>query len=149
MSLLGNLIWIIFGGGIFIFFAYIIGGIFLCFTIIGIPFGVQCIKLSLLGLAPFGREIESSDHSWDIVSLIMNIIWILSGGICLAVIHLVFGLLCAVSIIGIPFAVQHLKLASLSLVPFGKYIKKNWSGFPGLKKNQPLFISSFFLQPCL
>lgn len=125
MSLLANLIWIIFGGGIFIFFAYIIGGIALCFTIVGIPFGIQCLKLSILGLTPFGREVESADHTWDLLSLIMNIIWVLAGGIWLAIVHLVFGLVCAVTIIGIPFALQHLKLAALSFVPFGKYIKKN------------------------
>jgi len=123
MSTLGNIIWIFLGGGIIIFFFYLLGGFFVCLTIIGIPFGIQCIKLSLLGLLPFGKEIVDSGSSSGCVSIAMNIIWILFGGIWVALTHIVFGLLCAVTIIGIPFAKQHMKLAALALTPFGKSIK--------------------------
>ena len=119
MRLLANLLWITLGGGIFIFFEYLIGGLALCLTIVGIPFGVQCIKLSVLGLAPFGREIRETPRASGCLAVTMNVLWILFGGVWLALTHLVFGLLCALTIIGIPFAKQHMKLA---LMPFGKEI---------------------------
>ena len=122
MSLLGNLLWIVLGGGIFIFLEYLIGGLLLCMTIIGIPFGIQCIKLSLIGLAPFGHDVKETKAAGGCVSIFMNVLWILFGGVELVVTHLVFGVLCGITIIGIPFAKQHLKLASLALTPFGKQI---------------------------
>jgi uncharacterized membrane protein YccF (DUF307 family) len=123
MSTLGNILWVFLGGGIILFFFYLLGGLALCLTIIGIPFGIQCIKLSLLGLLPFGKEVGDSGSSSGCLSITMNIIWILFGGIWVALTHIVFGLLCAITIIGIPFAKQHMKLAELSLTPFGKSIK--------------------------
>jgi uncharacterized membrane protein YccF (DUF307 family) len=122
MNAIGNFLWIILGGGIIVFFLYLIGGLVLCLTIIGIPFGVQCIKLSILGLMPFGQEIHDSKRSYNFLTILMNVLWILIGGLELVVTHLVFALLCAVTIIGIPFAKQHIKLASLALTPFGKTI---------------------------
>lgn len=120
MRLLANLLWITLGGGIFIFLEYLIGGLALCLTIVGIPFGVQCLKLSVLGLAPFGREIRETPAATGCLAVTMNVLWILFGGVWLALTHLVFGLLCALTIIGLPFARQHLKLAQLALMPFGK-----------------------------
>lgn len=119
MSLLGNVLWIIFGGGILLFFEYLFGGLVLCLTIIGIPFGIQCIKLAFLAILPFGKEVYRTESTSGCLTTIMNIIWILSGGICLALTHLIFGILCAISIIGLPFAKQHMKLAALALTPFG------------------------------
>ena len=119
MSTIGNILWVVLGGGFFLFFEYLLGGLILCLTIIGIPFGVQCIKLSLLALLPFGKEITHTNSGAGCLSIIMNIIWIIFGGIPLALTHLIFGILCAITIIGIPFAKQHLKLAALSLTPFG------------------------------
>jgi uncharacterized membrane protein YccF (DUF307 family) len=119
MSLIGNILWILLGGGIFLFLEYFIGGIILCLTIVGIPFGVQAIKLSILALFPFGKEITHSKPTPGILSILMNILWILCGGIYIAATHLIFGILCAITIIGIPFAKQHMKLAVLSLTPFG------------------------------
>lgn len=123
MSFIGNLLWIVLGGGLFIFLEYLLGGLILCLTIVGIPFGVQCIKLSVLGLFPFGRRIVDRPQSTGALSLVMNILWLLCGGIWLAVTHAAFGIILAVTIIGLPFAAQHLKLASLALVPFGKEIE--------------------------
>lgn len=123
MSLIGNILWIILGGGLLVFIEYLVGGLLLCLTIVGIPFGIQCFKISYLGLIPFGREVVSNEHGSGCLSLVMNIIWILLGGIWIAVTHLIFALLCAITIIGIPFSVQHLKLARLALIPFGKEIR--------------------------
>ena len=119
MRLIGNILWILLGGGIFLFLEYLIGGFILCLTIVGIPFGVQAIKLSILALFPFGKEITHSKLTPGILSVILNILWILCGGIYIAATHLIFGILCAITIIGIPFAKQHMKLAMLSLTPFG------------------------------
>jgi len=122
MSILGNILWIILGGGLLIFIEYLIGGLVLCLTIIGIPFGIQCFKMSLLGLLPFGKQVVSTESSAGCLSIAMNILWILFGGIQIALSHFVFALLCAVTIIGLPFAKQHLKLAFLALTPFGKSV---------------------------
>jgi len=122
MSLLGNILWIILGGGIILFLEYLLAGLLLCITIIGIPFGIQCIKLSFLALLPFGKEISHAEGAAGCLSTVMNVIWILIGGIWIALTHLFFAVICAITIIGIPFAKQHMKLASLSLVPFGKKV---------------------------
>ncbi len=122
MSVIGNILWILFGGGIFIFLEYLIGGLLLCITIIGIPFGFQCFKLALLGLIPFGRNVVNKESSTGCLSTLMNIIWILIGGIWISITHLLFAALCAITIIGIPFSIQHIKLATLALTPFGKGI---------------------------
>ncbi len=123
MSGLGNLLWFFLGGGVLISIIYFIGGFLLCCTIVGIPFGIQCIKLAALGLAPFGAEIVSVERGGGCLSVLMNLLWILVGGFWLTIVHLVFGLLCALTIIGIPFARQHVKLASLALAPFGRKIQ--------------------------
>ncbi len=122
MSLIGNILWIVFAGGIVLFLEYLLGGLALCLTIIGIPFGIQCIKLSLLALVPFGKVVRSSEKSSGTLATIMNILWILFGGTWIALTHLFFAILCAITIIGLPFAKQHMKLAALSLTPFGKQI---------------------------
>ena len=123
MSTLGNILWIVIGGGIIIFFEYLISGFLLCLTIVGIPFGLQCIKLSTLGLLPFGKEIEQLESASGCLSIFMNILWLVLGGIWIAATHFVFAVLMAITIIGIPFAKQHLKLAALALVPFGHEVK--------------------------
>ncbi len=123
MSLIGNVLWIVFGGGIILFLEYLFGGLILCLTIVGIPFGVQCIKLALLALLPFGKEIDHTKSSSGCLSTILNIIWIVVAGLPLTLTHLAFGVLWAITIIGIPFAKQHLKLASLALTPFGHAVR--------------------------
>jgi uncharacterized membrane protein YccF (DUF307 family) len=121
MKFLGNIIWIIFGGFI-ISFQYVVGSIVLMITIIGIPFGLQTLKLAMLALWPFGSKVTDSSNSGGCLSVIMNVLWILCGGIWICITHLVFGLLFCITIIGIPFGMQHFKLAGLSLTPFGKSI---------------------------
>jgi uncharacterized membrane protein YccF (DUF307 family) len=78
MSTIGNIFWIIFGG-LFIFFEYIIGGLVLCLTIIGIPFGLQCFKIGVLSLAPFGKTIVDKENSSASISLVLNVIWAASS----------------------------------------------------------------------
>lgn len=121
MKLLGNIIWLVFGG-IIISLEYFISSILLMITIVGIPFGIQTMKLAVFALWPFGSKVVDSSSSSGCLSSIMNVIWILIGGIWIALSHLVFGILFAITIIGIPFAKQHFKLATLALTPFGKDI---------------------------
>lgn len=118
MNLLLNVIWLIFGGFIVVI-AYLLGGLLLCLTIIGIPFGIQCFKLAGLAVAPFGREIREKEPPGGAVAVIMNIIWIILPGLELAVFHLVMALAFAITIIGLPLAAQHLKMTRLALLPFG------------------------------
>ncbi len=122
MSVLGNLLWIFLGGGIFIFLEYIAGGLALCLTIVGIPFGLQLFKLAFLGLVPFGKRVINVDSATGFLATVMNIIWIFLGGIVVALTHLLFALVLFITIIGIPFAKQHLKLTALALTPFGKEV---------------------------
>ena len=123
MNLIGNLIWLVFGG-FFTGLLYIIGGFILCCTIIGIPFGIQCIKIGIASFAPFGLKIVDSagekGGNTGCVTTLLNIVWILCGGIWIALGHLVFGLLLCITIVGIPFGKQHFKLMSICLTPFGK-----------------------------
>ncbi len=121
MSLLMNILWILLGG-ICIAVEYIVASIGMMVTIIGIPFGIQTLKLSLLALCPFGKEIQSTPQAGGCLSIIMNILWILMGGIWISLSHLAFGIVLCITIIGIPFGKQHFKLAGLALNPFGKEI---------------------------
>ena len=119
MKILGNIIWFIFGGWL-IFIEYLIGGIASCLTIIGIPFGIQIFKLSGLAAFPFGKKVVDKESRSGLLAVVMNIVWILTGGVWAALTHLGLALFFAITIIGLPFAKQHLKLASLALFPFGR-----------------------------
>lgn len=119
MKVLGNIIWLVFGG-FAIFLEYIIAGLGLCFTIIGIPFGIQAFKLGVLALWPFNQRIEYMDYAPGCLSTVMNILWLIIGGIWIALTHLLFGVILGITIIGIPWAKQHFKMVSLALTPFGR-----------------------------
>jgi uncharacterized membrane protein YccF (DUF307 family) len=119
MSVLGNIIWLVFGG-LLAGLGYIIGGLVLCLTIVGIPFGLQSIKLGVAAFAPFGKEVVESEYANSPLRVIFNIIWLVLFGWELALTHLVHAIVLAVTIIGIPFALQHIKLIPLALFPFGR-----------------------------
>lgn len=119
MSILGNLLWILFGGFI-ASLGWLLAGIICCITIIGIPFGLQCFKIAGFVLAPFGKDIVSG--RFGAMGLLGNILWIVFLGWELAIGHLVIGLLFCITLIGIPFGLQHFKLARLALLPFGARI---------------------------
>lgn len=119
MSFLGNIIWLIFGG-ILAAIGWLIAGLILCITIIGIPFGIQCFKISALVLTPFGKKAEIG--SFGVGGLLLNILWIIFLGWELAIGHLIIGIFFCITVIGIPFGLQHFKLAKLGLIPFGAKI---------------------------
>ncbi|MDD4143774.1 MAG: YccF domain-containing protein [Prolixibacteraceae bacterium] len=119
MKILGNIIWLVFGG-LAICVEYVLAGLALCATIVGIPFGIQAIKIGILALWPFGQKIEYMNYAPGCLSTIMNFLWLIIGGVWIALTHLLFGLLLGITIIGIPWAKQHFKMMSLAITPFGR-----------------------------
>ena len=121
MNLLMNILWLLLGG-IFTAVEYVVASLGMMVTIVGIPFGLQTLKLSLLALCPFGKEIQTTPQAGGCLSILMNILWILLGGIWISLSHLAWGIVLCITIIGIPFGRQHFKLAGLALTPFGKHV---------------------------
>ena len=122
MKFLGNIFWLLFGG-IIIAIIYFMVGLVICVSIIGIPFGVQLFKLGSYALWPFGRELVDRPNEPGCLSVGMNLIWILFGWWEIALLHLVFGLLFCITIVGIPWGLQHFKMAIASVFPFGKEVR--------------------------
>ena len=122
MKFLGNILWLIFGG-IIIAIIYFMVGLVICVSIIGIPFGVQLFKLGSYALWPFGRELVDRPNEPGCLSVFMNLIWILFGWWEIALLHVVFGLLFCITIVGIPWGLQHFKMAIASIFPFGKEVR--------------------------
>lgn len=122
MSLLGNIIWFVFGGFI-LGAAYLLLGLLYCLTIIGIPFGYQLMKIGIYAMCPFGQTSLFDPSPMTFLSLLFNIIWIVFGGIELAIAHLILGAIFCITIIGIPFGMQHFKLAKLAILPFGQAVR--------------------------
>ena len=122
MRFLGNIIWLIFGG-FFAALGYIVGGLLTCLTIIGIPFGLQSIKLGWASMTPFGKSLVTDPKSGTGLYIIFNILWLVLFGWEIALLHLGSAALLAITIIGIPFALQHIKLIPLALFPFGQNLR--------------------------
>ena len=121
MSFLGNVIWFILGGFLIsLYYAFI--GILFCISIIGIPFGVQLFKMAGLALFPFGKDVTCDSREMGCLSILMNIIWIVVGGVEIALMHITFGSILCLTIVGIPLGIQHFKMSLLALAPFGQKI---------------------------
>ena len=115
MSVIGNILWFVFAG-LWQGLSWILVGALWCVTIIGIPVGKQCFKMAGLAFFPFGKEVE---YGGGAGSAILNVLWFIFGGVFLALEALLNGVLLCVTVIGIPFGVQHFKLARLAITPFG------------------------------
>ncbi|MBO6081622.1 MAG: YccF domain-containing protein [Bacteroidales bacterium] len=122
MKFLGNILWLVLGG-LVVALVYFLVGLLFCLTVIGIPFGVQLIKLGVYALWPFGHELVYGPGQPGCLSTVMNVLWILLGWWEIALTHLVFGLILCVTIIGIPWGLQHFKMALGAVFPFGKEIR--------------------------
>jgi uncharacterized membrane protein YccF (DUF307 family) len=120
VRLILNVIWLIFAG-IWMAIAYVIAGILMCITIIGIPFGVQAFKLAGYALWPFGRTLVPTG-SHEALSVIGNILWFIFAGWWLALGHVITGIILCLTIIGIPLGIASFKMAGAALIPFGKEI---------------------------
>lgn len=119
MRIIGNILWWIFGG-LEAAIGYFSGSLVVACTIIGIPFALQTFKIGLLCLWPFGAEVRQMDAPTGCLRVPLNLLWIVFGGLWACIMHILFGVLLFISVIGIPFARQHFKMAGLSLAPFGK-----------------------------
>jgi uncharacterized membrane protein YccF (DUF307 family) len=128
MRTLGNFLWII-AGGLVASFAWVLIGCVAFLSIIGIPWGRACFVMAKLTLAPFGKTVMSrkdltlkSDIGTGIFGTFGNIIWFLTGGWFMALSHALYGAGCCVTIVGIPFGIQHFKLGGMAVSPIGKTI---------------------------
>jgi uncharacterized membrane protein YccF (DUF307 family) len=128
MKAIGNLIWFV-CGGLVMGLAWWLAGLIAFASIVGIPWGRACFVIGQLCFAPFGRVAVSrqdvtrkGDVGTGLFGLIGNVIWFILFGLGLAIGHLVSALLCFITIIGIPFGLQHVKLAEIALAPIGKTI---------------------------
>lgn len=119
LNLLGNILWVILGG-LETAMGWAVGGIILCITIIGIPFGLQCIKMAGFIVWPFGREVKRDQGGGG--RFILNLLWVIIIGLVLAISHIIMGIVFAITIIGIPFAQQHFKMVGIAFAPFGTTI---------------------------
>ena len=122
MNSIGNIFWLLLGG-ILIAIIYYVVGLLMCLTLIGIPFGLQLFKLGTYSLWPFGHELVDGPNEPGCVSVVMNLLWILLGWWEIAILHVVCGIIFLLTIVGIPFALQHFKMAFASIFPFGKEIR--------------------------
>lgn len=120
MKTIGNILWVVFGG-FAIALDYLLSSIVLMLTIVGIPFGLQTLKLGMLALWPFGSKVVKSPAS-GCLNTFMTIIWLVLGGIRICLYHFFLGVIFYITIIGIPFGKQHFKLAGIALTPFGREI---------------------------
>ena len=117
MSTFGNILWFILGGFI-VAGLYFLAGLLMCITIVGIPFGLQLIRIAGVALSPFGRDVEILQDS-GCLSVVFNILWIVFGWWEIALLHLALACVFAITIIGIPFAKAHWRLMKMSFLPFG------------------------------
>ncbi|SJZ45187.1 Inner membrane protein yccF [Porphyromonas cangingivalis] len=122
MKLIGNLVWLVLGG-LEVALEYFLVGVILCITIIGVPFGIQCFKLGVLMLWPFGSHV--SEVSINPLGCVGNLIWFIFAGWIIALTHFIFGILLCITIVGIPFGLKHFTFAGLALTPFGREITNN------------------------
>lgn len=122
MRLLLNVLWALFGGGLITALEYVLAGLVCCLTIVGIPFGMQCFKVAGLALFPFGKDFDDGGRR-GAVGVVLNALWFLFAGVWIFLTHVVAAVGLAVTIIGIPFAIQHVKLAMLALFPFGVRVR--------------------------
>ena len=120
MKLLGNIIWLIFGG-LLLSLAWAILGILLCITIIGIPLGLQCFKAVKLTFAPFGKKVHCNFAKHPVA----NVLWALLVGWEMALGYLISGVLSCITIIGIPLGLQAFKFMKLAFIPFGATVAKD------------------------
>ena len=128
MRTLGNILWLVLGGFL-MGLGWWLAGLIVAITIVGLPWAKACFVIGQFAFLPFGKDAVSrktltqqSDIGTGVLGLVGNVIWFVLAGWWLAVGHLCSALACFVTIIGIPFGIQHVKLALIALAPIGKTI---------------------------
>jgi uncharacterized membrane protein YccF (DUF307 family) len=122
MTFLGNIIWLVFGG-LLSGLAYMLVGVVLCLTVVGLPFGVQAFKIGIATLAPFGKQVVELPQANSTLRIVFNVLWLVFAGWEIALGHLVWAGVLALTVVGVPFAIQHIKLIPLALFPFGRDLR--------------------------
>jgi uncharacterized membrane protein YccF (DUF307 family) len=148
MRAIGNFIWFIFGG-ILMGLAWWLVGLVAFLSIVGIPWGKACFVIGQFTFFPFGQEAISRKelkHKDDIgtggLGMLGNVVWFVFAGVWLAIGHLFSAVLCLITIIGIPFGIQHLKLAGIALAPIGKTIVSTEVAVAARKANAEASVAS-------
>ena len=128
MSTIGNIFWFILGG-FFMGLGWWFAGVLAAITIVGLPWAKACFVIGQFAFLPFGKEAVSrkqvtqqDDIGTGALGTLGNVIWFLFAGVWLAIGHLISAFACFITIIGIPFGIQHIKLAAIALAPIGKTI---------------------------
>ena len=125
LAIVGNVLWLFLGPGIVCFLFWMLAGVLLALTVVGLPFAYAAFRIAGFSALPFGQKLvdaASVGETRIAGTGLANLLWFLLAGIWLAVFHVVTGIVQCVTIIGIPFGLAHFKLASVSLAPLGKRI---------------------------
>jgi uncharacterized membrane protein YccF (DUF307 family) len=123
MAFVGNLLWFIFGGGVFAWVLWMLLGLLLAVTIVGLPFAVAAFRIAGFAAFPFGKELIDGRLIGEeriVGTGLANFLWIILAGLWLAISHALAGVACCLTVIGIPFGLAHFKLAGVSFAPLGK-----------------------------
>jgi len=123
LTLALNLLWFILGGGFFAALGWILAGILLALTVVGLPFAVAAFRIAGFAAFPFGSELVDAELLGEAPffgTTLLNLLWIVFAGFWLALFHIVAALTCFTSLVGIPFGFAHLKLAAVCFAPLGK-----------------------------
>lgn len=128
MRSIGNFLWFILGG-VFMGLGWWLVGVLAFITVVGIPWGKACFVIGQFTFFPFGKEAisrkeltQKEDIGTGGLGIVGNVIWFIVAGVWLAIGHVISAILCFITILGIPFGIQHLKLAGIALAPIGKTI---------------------------
>lgn len=119
MKFIGNILWLLLGG-FEAAIGYFTGSVALAITIVGLPVAMQTFKIGMLCLWPFGTEVRKTSSPSGCIRIPLNFIWLIFGGLWACLVHIFFGLLLCITVVGFPWGKQHFKMAVLSLAPFGK-----------------------------
>jgi len=123
MTLIGNILWFVFGGGVVSWFLWMLAGVVLAITIVGLPFSFAAFRIARFAAFPFGRQlvdVRELGESQIAFTGIANVLWVIFAGLWLFISHVVCGVACCISLVGIPFGLAHFKLAKVCFAPLGK-----------------------------
>ena len=123
LAILGNLLWLFLGPGIVCFAFWVLAGIVLAITVVGLPFSFAAFRIAGFCAFPFGRRLVAAEAVGDhriVGTGLANLLWFLLAGLWLAIFHVLAGVVHCITIIGVPFGLAHFKLANVSLAPLGK-----------------------------
>lgn len=123
MAFIGNLLWLLFGGGLVLGLSWLLVGCIWCLTIVGIPIGIACFRIAGFAFLPFGKDLVPAEYVGEkriAGTGLMNFLWCVCSGLWLAIAHVLTGLADCLTVIGIPFGLANFKIAIAAFAPLGK-----------------------------